>query len=243
MSLRSYVRAAGRRLVGESAFASFRSVWWPLKLRWTAYEPETTVLPRLAPLGGTCIDVGGNFGQFSSYLSRTVGATGRVFMFEPLQYNREIARRVLHRLGCDNVAILPFAAGGARASTSVVVDALNTAEAHVADRGGEAVEMVDLDTWAHSAGVDDLDIVKIDVEGYELPVLEGARRLLTTFRPVIICEISGVSAERYGIDPQRVFDFLSRLNYVPHIVHRGQLIKHDGSVAALNYVFRVSEAR
>jgi len=232
-----------RRVVGERMFASLRRLWWPLKLRWTEYEPETAVLPQLAPLGGTCIDVGGNFGQFSSYLSRAVGAAGRVFMFEPLQYNREIARGVLDRLLCRNVTIIPFAVGRTRISTNVVIDELNTGEAHIDTRRGETVEMVDLDSWARTAGLDRLDVIKIDVEGYELHVLEGAHSLLTSLRPAIICEISGVSEGRYGIAPDRVFDYLTSLDYEAHVVRGGVLIKYDGSAPALNYVFLDSQHR
>jgi FkbM family methyltransferase len=70
-----------------------------------------------------------------------------------------------------------------------------------------------------------LDLVKIDVEGWELEVLQGARKVLATRRPTVACEVFGGAAQ--NPDPWGTVSFLRALGYVPHIVHGGNLRQVD----------------
>lgn len=236
--IRETIRTRVRSAIGENFFSDFRGVYWSLKLRLTGYEPETRLARRFVPRGGVCIDVGGNFGQFASYLARAAGATGLVHSFEPLEYNRRIFQTVMRLMGLRNVVVHPFAVGSRRELLRVTIPQLNTAEAHISESGEEPVEVVPLDAWAVEAGLTRLDFVKIDVEGFEMEVLRGASNLLSRFTPALLCEISGVSEERYGVAALEPFRFLKNLGYRSYVLGSAELVAVDGPRRdVINYFF------
>lgn len=233
--MRNLARRLVRAAIGEPAFAALRGLYWPLKLRFTAYEPETELLPLLVPRGGVCIDVGGNFGQFASYLARAAGPEGVVHSFEPLTYNGRMFQGVMRRMKLTNVVFYPYAVGAKGGTLRIAVTARNTGEAHVSD-AGEEVEVVTLDEWGAHLGR--LDFIKIDVEGFELDVLRGASGLLQRFRPAIVCEVTVFSEERYGVPPAASFAFLRALGYRGHVWREGRLVPVERPVdGAINYIF------
>jgi FkbM family methyltransferase len=56
-------------------------------------------------------------------------------------------------------------------------------------------------------------VLKIDVEGAELAVLEGGQRILSSVRPLLILEHVAETAKPYGVDPEAIWDLLSELGY------------------------------
>jgi FkbM family methyltransferase len=238
LRLREAVRNAARSLVGEEGFASFRGLYWPVKLRLTAYEPETRALSQLIPKGGTCLDVGGNFGQFASYLARAVGREGIVHSFEPLAYNRRILTTVMKRLNLRNVVVHPFAVGSKNGTVRISIPSGNTAEAHVSEVTGEVTDVISLDSWAARQRLDRLDFLKIDVEGFEMEVIRGCQHLLSLFMPVVLCEISGVCTWRYGLSVMAPFQFLEGLGYRSFVWNGETLVSvHGPSEEVINYFF------
>jgi FkbM family methyltransferase len=151
-------------------------------------------------------DVGANIGYFSLIAAR-LGAT--VHAFEPVPANAAAIKTNASANGYTaavNVHIAAVAAQPGRASFLVLDDA---GWSHLADRGQHAhtreeieVEVIALDELALPAP----DVIKIDVEGSEIAVLQGARRVLTKARPVVIIETHGTN--------QEVCDVLDNLGYL-----------------------------
>jgi len=72
------------------------------------------------------------------------------------------------------------------------------------------------DGWAEGAGLDRLDVVKIDVEGAELDVLRGMRASLARLRPrVVVLEVKASVLARAGVDPAALRAFLRAAGYAP----------------------------
>jgi len=171
------------------------------------YEP-----PALAPVletflgqGSTFVDVGANVGVYTAWASRLVGETGRVIAFEPLPATRANLDRVVAGNALGNVRIVPKALGPARGAirlwaiphasglTSAVVPADPTAAIAL------DVPMGTLDDELASAGALAVTLVKIDVEGYEMAVLEGAARTLSSSTaPAILFETQAEHLARAG---------------------------------------------
>lgn len=191
-----------------------------------AYEPRT--LRAYAPLvgpGAVVFDIGANIGAHTLHFARLVGPTGRVHAFEPtdfacakLRANLALNPALAERVSLQQVFLV--------ADRSVSPPAMVAASWPVADKSGDLnawharaehssrAIAITADDFCTQAGIDRLDLVKLDVDGHEWAVLQGFRASLARFRPVIIVEIAPFI---YAGDKAREFDefigFLAGLGY------------------------------
>jgi FkbM family methyltransferase len=142
------------------------------------------VLPSLQP-GDVFVDLGANSGIFTIFAANRVGPEGRVLAVEPMPEMLENLRFNICANGFTNVAIFPTAVG-ARAGTA-------TLRVHPKNRGASSltpyfdgtdiqVPVSTLEGIVSSAGVDRIDFLKIDIEGFEdralVPFVEAMPRRL-----------------------------------------------------------------
>lgn len=162
-------RFAGRRLFLEIARSNAQKL---LFLEGERYVPERTLLRRLAKPGATVIDVGANIGYFALLFAEAVGEHGRVLCVEPDPANLRELRRNVERNGLSNVEVLATAAG----SRDGMVGLMTGLNSRVTDDGAGVlqvpVRMVD------SIAPERVDLLKVDVEGFEWEVLKGAARVI-----------------------------------------------------------------
>lgn len=151
------------------------------------------------------IDVGAHVGLWSIPLSK---AFGSVMAFEPHPDHRACFERNLQ--GVENVFLYPFAVGDREGRVRLSVETESSGGTHiVADGDGPAADLVTIDSMAPDDAP--VDLVKIDCEGFELPVLRGARETLLRCRPVVVVEQKPQHADRYGFEPLAACRFLESL--------------------------------
>ncbi len=143
------------------------------------------------------IDVGANLGEWTVPLSRAVGATGRVLAFEPAPHSAAALEATLAANALRQTEVFRCAIGDhdgtAEFAVPVVTSArIDTGTAHLgpASSGYEAlrVPLRSLDLLAAEVGLERLELIKIDVEGNERQVLDGAASILKRWRPVLVIE-------------------------------------------------------
>jgi len=123
------------------------------------------------------IDVGANFGVYTCIIAKQRLA-GRVIAFEPNRSAFERLRAHIVLNGLTRVEIHPFAAGAAHGSGKLLPAAISGLSAMVESHpDAYSVQVVSLDELLSLSG--QAIALKIDVEGYELAVIEGARKLLS----------------------------------------------------------------
>lgn len=149
----------------------------------------SNAISKLATRGGSVIDVGANIGYFAAYAAATIGRQGKVFCFEPAPLNFYYLQKncaSLQKQGFDCFA--NQLAVGSHVGTAILnlhrhstYHALEDA-LHSLDQIEKKVQVktVSLDEWAKTNKISDVCLVKIDTEGYEAKVLEGARTLYET---------------------------------------------------------------
>jgi FkbM family methyltransferase len=174
------------------------------------YELVRRVRERL-PRGGTFLDVGSNIGYIAAVGAGCVGPGGHVHAFEPVP--RLLAK--LRELAANNPAyrihINDFALGTEAGTAEIrtapfpLVGWNTMLPGAIADH--EAREIVTirvrrLDDYLAEAGVAHVDLVKVDVEGYEIPVLLGMQGFFeaSPSRPPIIMELAPGGAAKLGHD-------------------------------------------
>lgn len=155
-------------------------------------------LPRLVRAGDVCIDIGANLGYYARTLARLAGSEGRVYAVEPVAPVRKVLSRNLRR--CVNTEIIPYALGAEDRTVVLANDSaretgyLGTGRNFVKESGGRSdVEFVAEMRRGSGlfGGLERLDFIKCDVEGYELHILREMRTVLERHRPTVLIETGG----------------------------------------------------
>ena len=164
--------------------------------------PELTPAPA-NPRVPTIFDVGANIGQMTHRL-RGVAPTARLYSFEPVSATYE--QLVANVEGLDGISCHKIALGERDGSDRIylrdesqwnsLVPAIN-AVLREENRQFVPVEVQTLDSFTIANSIDQIDLLKIDTEGYEVEVLNGARRLFEEGR------IGAVLLE-VGFDPEQL---------------------------------------
>ena len=186
-----YLSTAHFDLAGAQAHAVLRGLHEPM---------VQEALRRTLADGSTLYDVGANIGFMSLVGARLVGPTGRVVSIEPEPENVAAIGANAALNGFDTITVIAAAATAETGPVEVigVRDTLWTRLAEVGEHPMERARLtvpgVRLDELVYERGLEPPDVVKIDVEGGELPVLAGMSRLLGERRPAIIAEMHGKNA-------------------------------------------------
>ena len=182
------------------------------------------VLGRI-PAGTLAIDVGANVGIVTGQLALRVASTGRVWAVEPIPRNVSRLSRFTetNRLPID---VFPVAAGAQDGELDLrLPDAEQSgyasATASWIDAGRLTVPLRSIDSLiAERRPHWRLSFVKIDVEGYEAEVLEGARETLAASRPLVYAEFNDIVLRDRGSSSLEVLERFAAAAYRPIESHR-----------------------
>lgn len=159
--------------------------------RFRPRDPEFDLLPELVGQGDWVLDIGANVGYYALKLSELVGASGRVFAFEPISRTVEVLSHNSRYAVHDNITIIQAAAWDQPGILSFIVDLAPSGlpdyfTARSTSEGGNfSAFATTIDSLALPHRV---SLAKIDVEGAERLVLRGMEALLRRDQPVLIVE-------------------------------------------------------
>jgi FkbM family methyltransferase len=184
-------------------------------------DAETRFVQRFLRPGMTVVDVGAHHGIYTLLASKGVGWRGRVIAFEPSRRERRRLLRHIRVNACWNVAVEACALGDEAGEADLFVvggwsDWCNSLRPPAVTERTETirvgVERLDDVLWR--LRVDTVDFIKLDAEGAELSVLQGARELLRgASRPVILAEVQDLRTQPWGYRARDIVEFLVRENY------------------------------
>jgi FkbM family methyltransferase len=158
--------------------------------------------------GDTVCDVGANIGVYTTQMSKLVGPHGRVIAFEPTEKFHKRLKRNLELNHSQNVLV----------NKLIVSDHVGTHEISISDQTAsinllsdcqqkETIESTTLDI--HLKDMDSLSLMKIDVDGWDFHVLNGAQQIIRKHRPLIIVECTRSKHS----EPKDILSLLTQLNY------------------------------
>ncbi len=203
---------------------------WSFFLSRAPYEEkEWRYVEKFLTPGMIFIDIGANQGFYTILASKLVGSLGKVYAFEPAPPEFGKLRCNIKVNGCQNVIAEPFAVGEYEGVTGFYV----CLDGHGGLSGRRAppentlgisgtirvrtklieLPIVKLDDYVNHTKLQAVDFVKLDIEGGELPLLKGATHVLSTLRPVIMCEFAGWSTERWGYSVSDIYAYLEGYGY------------------------------
>lgn len=194
--------------------------------------------------GMTVFDIGANIGQFALLFASLVSSSGQVFAFEPCTSTIERLNKHILLNGFNNIVterLAVYHTHGDHISINVFpgeYSVWNTMGNPVMFKRGsmtercmpitqEKVLTVTLDQYCRDRGIQNIDYLKVDVEGAELDTLKGCSNLLERKAiNYIQFEVSRDMMQGMGRDGSEVFEFLNSYGYICHpISQKGELLQ------------------
>ncbi len=178
----------------------------------------------LAP-GDTFVDAGANIGYLSAYAASLVGPGGQVHSFEPVPQYYARLKRVVELNPAYAVHVNNCALGDRDTTASIAVTSLrnigwNTmVQGFMSDETAQVipVHVRRLDAYLAENGVDRVAVIKIDVEGFELPVLRGLENYLRQTppaeRPVLLIEVAPKAYPLLHVSVRQLEELLAAYEY------------------------------
>jgi FkbM family methyltransferase len=219
---------AVRYLFGEIEISSFNRFSEFASCRDFVSSSEYTFL-RQHPFGsGSLVDVGANLGVISLILASRF-SDQPVYAFEPTPSTYRALLSNLKRNDADNVLAEQLAVGDVDGSVQFrTLDSNRGGASFAADEDdrAESVPCIRLDTYAEIHGIENFALLKVDVEGYETPVFEGADRLLDEGRVRnVYYEVDPERTKRAGFDPSGPTRILANHGFdIYRLDDRGSLV-------------------
>lgn len=185
-----------------------------------AYEGNLSrIMHALIRPGSIAIDVGAHVGAHTIFMSRKAGDLGAIIAFEP---SKKLYMEHLYNLqinGCRNV--LSFCKGLGMAPERVSLRGIEIEQKEPVEGEQQFIDLIPLD----SLRLNDVSLIKIDVENYEYFVLQGAKETIAKNRPLIVfeCWIGHAPEQRDQIAQkanfERVVSFIQSFGYDIYILY------------------------
>lgn len=166
------------------------------------------------------LDVGANIGQHSIYASFFCK---HVYAFEPIQRIFDQCNKSIFENNIFNISTYNYALGEKSESIPIWSSESNMGASSLMFSNNRKIEQYvkveKLDSIYEKIGIEKIDFIKIDVEGYEWNVLQGLRGVIKNNKPKILLEFAWAHQKNSRDIPQNIYDFLIENNY--HIYNIG----------------------
>lgn len=190
-------------------------------MEWVIYfglkvENRDTLYP-LIKKGMHVLDIGTNIGETLLNFARLTGESGSVTGFEPVSYNYEKCRQNIRLNSYRNARVMQLALSDRNEWLSFEdSDNFNSGGIYMQrDTGktGNRVKAMPLDDFIRENAIAKVDFIKMDVEGFEMNVLKGAKKTIEQFHPVLYIEVDDANLRRQGSSAAELEFFLKEMNY------------------------------
>jgi len=163
------------------------------------------------------LDVGGNIGYTALRMAQIVGEGGKIYTFEPDPLNYSNLTKNLSLNSFKNIFASNIGLGAEYKQVKLFVNTESNRGGNrineLADSNFEIVKIVPLDRFVADNSIDKIDLIKIDVEGYELKVLKGANEILRKHRPLLFIEFDNYNLTQQNDSAKELIAYLKEFNY------------------------------
>ena len=182
------------------------------------FEPQQTKLVfKEVKKGTTVFDVGANIGYYTILASKLAGNKGRVYAFEPDKRNLRLLKENIKINDCQNVTIIPKVVSEKNGKVIFYSNLLSQGESSLAKIGfskKERVKSTNLDDFIRKEKIGNVDVLKIDVEGAEIGVINGGRKFLEKNKGCkIFIECNPKALNQFGFDGSDLTKKLRKLGF------------------------------
>ncbi len=202
---------------------------------WDFKERQRDRLYSMVKPGDVVLDVGTNIGETLLHFARLVGDDGFVYGFEPDQHNYANVQQNISLNPFKNLHVFNLGVSDEKSTVKLFrVDPhnlgmnriLTEAEAEKFD-DFTTIEVDTIDNVIAANDISRVDLIKIDIEGYEMHALRGARHLLETQRPKLFIEVGYTRLINNGMSPNEMIAYLHEFGYQIRHAETDELIGKD----------------
>jgi FkbM family methyltransferase len=187
---------------------------------------ETKLFSNIVKPDDVCLDIGGNIGYFSMLLAARA-KLGHVHVFEPIPINAALINASKELNGFNNITINNLAVGDENGTVSFSVSNDSAYSSLMATgRAAEArnitVPILRIDDYLAEKKISHVDIIKVDVEGAENMVIDGAKGLLAskTKKPrLVLLELFDENLKPFGSSVAAIVEKMRGWGYAPHVTN------------------------
>lgn len=215
------------------------------------FEPEVFVLDQLVSEGDIVIDAGASYGRYAYAFAKLVGEKGRVYCFEPGHDSHAVLKKVMAFHRFKNVLVVKKALSDREGTSRLTIPLKRGAgdrpglslaylsSGKVAHSKQEVVETCTIDDFCSKRNIGHVDFIKCDVEGGELLILKGAKRVLESSKPIVLCEINDdFLKDKFNATAGDVFNFMGERGYQAFVLKEGKFLKaSQEKLSSDNYFF------
>jgi FkbM family methyltransferase len=164
------------------------------------------------------LDIGTNFGTTILQFARIIGKDGLAYGFEPDPTNFSICQNNIKLNKFSNIRVENLGVGSKDDTLLLVVDSeynRGMNKISLENNGKESffVKIICIDDWVESKNITQVDLIKIDVEGFEMEVLKGAEKTLKTFKPLLFIELDNNNLKLHNSSAKELVEYLMFLGY------------------------------
>ena len=156
------------------------------------FEDEIKFIRKILKIGDKVIDIGANYGLYSLSMALKVGESGKVLAFEPTSYVAECLTNSIRENNFRNIELIKTGLSDCN-RTAVFFTSPNSELNSLypddnAEMSSEKIELISLDSCIDKFNWERIDFIKLDAEGEELNILNGAKNTITNFSPLFMFE-------------------------------------------------------
>ena len=208
-----------------------------------AYErAELNLLNRHLSEDSVFVDIGANFGLYSLVASQKITNSGEIICFEPFPKNYAALKKNISLNSKSYIISENIALGDKKDELSLYYQPteknLGMVSANFIENSKTIeVDVMSFDEYVNENGIDKIDFIKIDVEGFENQVIIGMRKTLELFSPMILIEIFDEGS--INSNHHNAHDYLTRIGYSKYFIDDfGNLSSENTNPNRKNYFYR-----
>jgi FkbM family methyltransferase len=182
-------------------------------------EPTWDNLFRVVERDFVVMDIGANIGFHTLNFARLC-SEGHVFAFEPDSLSFQILTTNIQNNDFKNITASSIALGAQPGKLPFYkIDVNNPGANRILDQppaihyGEDMVEVNTCDHFAEQFHLSKLDLLKIDVEGFELFVLQGASVVIKKYKPILFIELAEANLREHSLTPSILVEHIEKLGY------------------------------
>ncbi len=189
------------------------------------YEEESTnFVKKIIKKGDVVVDVGANIGYYTLLFAKLVGQNGKVYAFEPESANFSLLRKNIVVNSYQNVKLVNKAVSSITGRTKLFISNDNKGSHSIVDKNNKKdvieIDSVRLDDFFHETK-EEVDFIKLDIEGAEIEAINGMISLLKKNSNVIIMtEFTPFMLKKSGFEPEKYLELLKDLDFKIYLLEK-----------------------